>query len=32
MRTLDNVLYRVWRIGFAPVAMLCLFIVAGLAR
>jgi len=29
MRTLDNVLYRIWRIGFFPFAMLGLFIVVG---
>jgi len=29
MRTLDNVLYRIWRIGFFPFAMVGLFIVAG---
>jgi len=29
MRTLDSVLYRIWRIGFFPFAMLGLFIVVG---
>jgi hypothetical protein len=29
MRTLDSVLYRIWRIAFFPFAMLALFYVAG---
>jgi len=29
MRTLDNVLYRIWRVAFFPAAMLGLFVVAG---
>ncbi len=29
MRTLDSILYRIWRIGFFPFAMLGLFVVAG---